>query len=227
MKRIQILLFAVVAWALVVVPGKAPAFPLLLRSLSGKLITTDHYGLVPATTTTNYTVKTFNTKSVMLLITNTVKSIAPSVVLPQKVTLAVEPYTRDVFLTNSDGFYFSLSASNLADFAFFQIATRFNDSSVGTVETDVVNAALDIRLIHDPDFKYYQFDMVGSGNLTVVINRKGVATMTLTLKGDAGAGVDQDSDPGICRSEYVLKGSDMPQADGLPYSVYWWNHLSP
>jgi len=227
MKSISTFLLAMVAGALALVPGKTSAFPLLLQSISGRLTTTAYYGATADTTTNRYTVKTFNTRQIMLLITNTVGSIAPDVVLPAKIALAVDPYTYDVFLTNSEGFYFNLTASNLASFSIGEIATRFNGADKGTVETDAANVLLNIHLIHDQNFHYYEFDMVGAGKLNLSLDRNGVATMTVTVKSQFGAGVDQDSEPGLCSGEYTLKGSGVPPAGGIPYSVYWWNNLAP
>ena len=227
LKLVRVFLFAAVAGTLALAADQALAFPLTLQSLTGKLITTTQYGLTADTTTNDYTVRTSNIRQVMFLITNTVKSINPDVVLPGNVALAVDPYTKDVFLTNSEGFYFSLTASNLADFTIGEIATKFNEAGHGTVESDRVNVLLNISLIHDQNYKYYEFDIVGSGTLNVNVNKNGVATMILSVKSDFGSGIDQGSAPGMCNGSYTFKGSGIPPAGGLPYSVYWWNNLSP
>ena len=227
MKLPQSLLSVAVAGTFMLAAGKAPAFPLILQSLNGKLITTAQYGLTAGTTTNDYTIRTFSAKQVMFLITNTVKSINPAVELPTKVALAVDPYTDEVFLTNSEGFYFSLTASNLAAFSVGEIATKFKGANRGPVESDQANVLLNIRLVHDQNYKYYEFDIVGHGKLNVTVDKNGVGTMTLAVTSSFGSGIDQDSAPGICDGGFRFRGSGVPPVDGLPYSVYWWNNLSP
>jgi hypothetical protein len=232
MKLTQILLCAAVAGTIAFVAGKASAFPLTLKFLSGKLTTTAYYGDSAATTTNKYTVKSFNLKEVMFLITNTVASTAPGVTLPEKVALAVDLYNtnnirgifaRNVYLTNSQGFYFSLTDSNLASFSIGGMATKFkSDAKGGGSENDVVQAHLIIGGVHDQNFEYYEIEIGGTGKLNMNLNRDGMATMTFSVNGD-GFGVCQSSDAGVCVGSFTLKGSGVVPTDGMPYSVYWWN----
>jgi hypothetical protein len=59
MKLTKTLLCVAVAGTIAFSAGKASAFPLTLKFLSGKLTTTAYYGTTAATTTNKYTVKSF------------------------------------------------------------------------------------------------------------------------------------------------------------------------
>jgi len=210
--------------SMISVPPSKPGLALALKSVSGKLTTTAFFGTNSSTTANQYTTMSFNTKSLMCLITNTVKSIAPAVNVPKDVCLAVDPYTSNVFLTNSQGFYLSLSDSSLASFSINTIATKFRTGFHGAIsETDIVNARLKFSSLHDPGFNYYEIEIQGDGVLTINRNSNGAATMTLSING-GGFGENQNQ-TGVCAGAFTLRGCAIPPKNGLPYSVYWWNNL--
>lgn len=232
MKSMRALLPAAVAIMTIFVAGNASAFPLTLKVLTEKLTTTAYYGTNAATTTNNYTMRTFNLKSLMYLITNTVASLAPGIALPHEVKLAVDLYetngitsflARNVYLTNDEGFYFNLSASNLASFDVDSVVTKFKDNaSGGGSEHDVVQIHLLIIGVHDQNFGIYEFEIGGLGTLNVNFRPDGMASMVLAVNG-TGFGFDGTNGAGVCSGGFVLSGSGVVPANGQPYSVYWWN----
>jgi hypothetical protein len=238
MKLIKTFLCAAMTGTIVFAAGKASAFPLILKSIGGKVVTTVCYGTTAETTTNEYAVERFNLKEMMCLITNTVKSIEPDIALPEDVALAVEPYNTniigygrsDVYLTNSQGFYFNLSASNLASFYISNIATKFKTRANGSgSENDVVSARLNIGNVFDQNGVFYQIDLFGSGTINLSLKKNGEATMIISVKG-AGPSLErsqgvQTNTVGVCTGSFAFKGSGIPTADGFPFSVYWWNNL--
>jgi len=246
--------------------SRASAFSLTLKSISGRVTTTAYYGTNAATTATNYSVRRFVMKDLMRLITNTVKTVAPDVALPPKLVLAVDLFdtnlvtytavgsnilgtytntyflnTQNVYLTNSEGFYFGLTGSNqdLASFSIGNIATRFRGDFAGnSSEKDVILGSLYFRNLLDQDGTLYELVISGAGVLEVKQNQKGAATMTMSVSG-TGLGGPEDGElalgaldngngvPGICTGSFTFDGSGVAPAGGLPYSVFWWNTLRP
>ena len=237
MKLVKTLFGTALAVTIIFASDKALAFPLILKNISGKLTTTAYYGTNAETTASEYTVERFNLKDVMFLITNTVKSISPDITLPEKVSLAVDlydtnfpvygPSRNDVYLTNDTGFYFSLSASNLASFSINSIVTKFKENSNGaSSEKDVVLANLTIYFIHDQNGKFYEIGIAGTGELNMSLNKNSTAAMDLLVNGE-GAGESHSSAAGICNGKFTFEGVGVPPPDGFPFSVYWHlhNHL--
>ena len=228
MKLTQILTGAAAAGTIVLTAGSVsaipsiPTFPLGVKSISGRLTTTTYYGSSAATTTNKYTVKSFNLKEVMYLITNTV---AASTNVPNDVHLTYDPYASDLYLTNHLGFYYSLSAHGIGYLDLYADATKFKGATdSGEAENDVILAELNLYGLFDQNGKFYQIGIFGSGTLSVSRNKDGIATMILSVQGGDAYGEYQDSDSGVCTGSWSFKGTGFLPADGMPFSVWWFNH---
>jgi hypothetical protein len=224
MKPIKILMCAMAVATMTLAAGKASAFPLTLKSLSGTITSTANAGT--STTATKYTV---SLKRLMLVVSNEVV-LNGGPTPPANATIVVDQYQYDsvnvsfhVYLTNSSGYFYSLSSNNIACFNIYDIATTIKSN--GASETDTINVELDI-FGTGPDGLYCEFDVFGCGTLSASTNGKtGVVKMTTSLgtslgKG-AGLGVYQDSDDGVSSGGFSLQGSGIPSIAG-PYSTFWY-----
>ena len=224
MKPIKILMCAMAVVTMTVAASKASAFPLTLKSLSGTITSTANAGT--STTATKYSV---SLKKLMLVVSNEVV-LNGGPTPPANATIAVDQYQYDsvnvsfhVYLTNSSGYFYSLSSNNIAYFNIYDIATTIKSN--GASETDTINVELDI-FGTGPDGLYCEFDVFGCGTLSASTNSKtGVVKMTTSLgtslgKG-AGLGVYQDSDDGVSSGGFSLQGSGIPSIAG-PYSTFWY-----
>jgi len=222
MKPTEILMCAMAVGAMTFAASKASAFPLTLKSLSGTITSTAIAGT--STTATKYSV---NLKKLMLVVSNQVV-LNGGLPPPANATIVVDPYQYDsvnvsfqVYLTNSSGYFYSLSSNDIAAFNIYDIATTIKSN--GGSENDTINVELDI-FGAGPDGSYDEFDVFGSGKLSASTNGKtGIVKMTISLKNGAGLGVYQDSDDGVSSGGFNLQGSGIPPVAG-PYSTWWYDN---
>ena len=144
---------------------------------------------------------------------------------PANATIVVEPYQYDsvngfhVFLTNSSGYFYSLSSNNVAYFNISDMATTIKSN--GGSEIDTILVELDISGT-GPDGQDYELDVFGSGKLSVSTNAKtGIVKTTISLKSGAGLGIYQDSDDGVSSGGFNFLGSGIPPIVE-PYSTFWY-----
>jgi hypothetical protein len=144
---------------------------------------------------------------------------------PANATIVVDPYQFDsvnvsfqVYLTNSSGYFYSLSSNNIVFCNISDIATT---SKNGGSENDTILVELGISGT-GPDGYDYAFDVKGSGTLTASTNAKtGLVKTTISLKNGAEYGVYQDSDNGVSSGGFNLQGSGIPPIVE-PYSTLWY-----
>lgn len=219
MKHIQTLLCAAVIGAITFAAGKASAFPLYLKSANGTITVTTNYSVLYSTNQAKFTKKRFSLKQVMFIVTNTVYQNS-GVMPPKDAQLAWDPYGSDYpFLTNSAGYYYSLSGIGYAYVE--DIATSFKgNNSGGGVEKDQIVFYLDIYG-YDPDGNYTEFYQdYGTGTLKMNMNGKtGVAKMTVQSKG-GGYGALFNSNDGVSTSRVIFSGTGTPPSG--PYSLWWY-----
>jgi hypothetical protein len=223
MKPTKILICAMAVGVMTFAASKASAFPLTLKSLSGTITSTAIAG-----TSTTATKSSVNLKKLMLVVSNEVV-LNGGPTPPANATIVVDPYQYDsvnvsfqVYLTNSSGYFYSLSSNNVAFFNIYDIATTIKSN--GGSEKDTINVELDIFGI-GPDGLYYEFDVFGNGKLSASTNGKtGIVKMTISLGKGAGYGVYQDSDDGVSGGGVNLQGSGIPPITE-PYSTFWYNNF--
>ena len=218
MKLTNILLSAMVAGAMAFAANKASAFPLKLTSLSGTFTVTPSYSAIADTNKATATKKSFNLKEVMTVITNQV-FLNTGTNPPAGSYVVYDPYLGSTYLTNSDGYYQSLSGIVYVDV--YYIATTFNaNNSGGGSESDTCIADFE-AYGYGPDGLYYEVEMDYSlGSIKASYNgNTGVAKMTISGKG-AYYGEYQGSSEGVASGKFSLSGTGTPEWSG-PFSVYW------
>jgi hypothetical protein len=224
MKPTKILMCAMAVGAMTFAASKASAFPLTLKSLSGTITSTAIAG-----TSTTATKSSVNLKKLMLVVSNEVV-LNGGPTPPANATIVVDPYQYDsvnvsfqVYLTNSSGYFYSLSSNNVAFFNIYDIATTFKSNGNGGSENDTICVELDI-FGTGPDGLYCEFDVFGSAKLSASTNGKtGIDKMTVSLKNGGGLGVYQDSDDGVSSGGFNLQGPGIPPVAG-PYSTWWYDN---
>ena len=218
MKVTKTMLGVAVAGALAFAASNSSAFPMKLTSVSGTLTVTSNYNALVGATSAKATTVSFNLKRVMTIITNQV-FLNTGTNPPAGSYVAVDPYSLKTYLTNSAGYYKSLSG--IVYVTVNDIATVFKGNANGGTEKDVVNAEIDIYG-HGPDGFFYEAEIIGQGTISINANRN-TSTATCSISG-VGYGEFEGSDDGVAKGSFTLSGSGTPEWSG-PYSVYWYNHL--
>jgi hypothetical protein len=216
MKLTNMLLSATVVGAMAFAAGKASAFPLKLTSLSGTFTVTSNYEAIADSDSAKATKKSFSLKEVMTVITNQV-FLNTGTNPPAGSYVVYDPYLSSTYLTNTDGYYHSLSGIVYLDV--YDIATTFKGNGNGGAESDVCVAEFYVEG-HGPDGLYYEIDMDESlGSIKAAYKSDGTAKMTISGKG-AGYGEYQSSDEGVSSGKFTFSGTGTPEWEG-PFSVYW------
>src|SRR5450432_1791519 len=95
-------LLLTIAGALCLAATQAPAFPLYLTSLSGSISSTAHYGPTNAATSNKLTTVSVKLADILAVVTNQVR-LDTAVSPPADAQIAFDPFTLNLFLTNSTG----------------------------------------------------------------------------------------------------------------------------
>ena len=200
--------------------SKASAFPIYLTSLSGTITSTADYGSSAETTSNKVTVTAVTLKKVMLVVSNQVYlNSGGTNIVPATAKIAYNPANGTTFLTNSTGYYQSLSGIVVAYFD--DIATSFHATATGGTESDTVIFGFYVQGTA-PDGLYFYFGTWGSSRMTYSVNENTqVGVMTVSAQG-SDYGAYKASDDGVSRGSLVFRGSGTPEWEG-PYSVAWWN----
>ena len=202
--------------------NKTSASPLTLKSLSGTITSTAVAG-----TSITASKSSVVLKKLMPIVSNQVV-LNGGPTPPADATIVVDPYQYDsvnvsfhVYLTNSSGYFYSLSSNNVASCNIYDIATTIKN---GGSENDTIYVELDI-FGKGPDGYDYEFDVNGSGKLSTSTNGKtGMVKTTISLKNGAGYGVYQDSDDGVYSGGFNFQGSGIPPTADL-YSTFWYANI--
>jgi hypothetical protein len=227
MKQTKTLLCALVCGATLLGATKAAAAPLLyLTSFNGTIACTTNYNNLNSNSTPRIMTKSVNLKSIMTMVTNHAR-LNGATNMPPGVRIAVNLFTRDVFLTNSSGFYYSLS--RIVSFYLLDIATSFRGTGAASgTENDKVCVELYVRG-YGPDGSYLWFDVYGAGTLNYSVKSSGIGTMSISASGgEYGSyylpGSDSTGYDGVSKGSFSLSGSGKPDWSG-PFSLWWWpNH---
>ena len=222
MRPTKILMCAMVLGAMTFATSKTSAFPLTLKSLSGTITSTAVAG-----TSITASKSSVVLKKLMPIVSNQVV-LNGEPTPPADATIVVDPYQYDsvnvsfhVYLTNSSGYFYSLSSNNVASCNIYDIATTIKN---GGSANDTIYVELDI-FGTGPDGYFYEFDVSGSGKLSASTNGKtGMVKTTISLKNGAGYGVYQDSDDGVFSGGFNLQGSGIPPTAD-PYSTFWYANI--
>jgi len=218
MKLTKVLLCAAVAGAMAFGAGKASAFPLDLKSLSATITVTTNYSTLSSPA--KYLKKSVSLKQVLMMVTNTVRYYTGTNP-PQGVRIAWDPYgSYYPYLTNSLGYYHSLSG---IAYAYVEdIATSFKgNGGSGGSESDVIVFYLDIYG-YDLNTNYWEiYQDYGTGTLKASASSSGTTTMTISSKG-GGYGEILNSDDGVSSGNATFKGTGQPLSGQIPYSVWYW-----
>jgi len=228
MKLTKTLICAAVAGAMAFAASKASAFPLYLQSISGTVTVTTNYSTIasnglPIVAQTKYLTKSFNLKSIYSFVTNVVYQNTGTNV-PAKSQIAWDPYTGNVFLTNSSGYYQSLSG--IVYMTIEDIATSFKGTAAGTnsvtgSESDVITDYMYVEGYDSHDLYFDIYQDYGTGVLTYSVNGKtGIGKMTVVTKGGE-SGEYLSSNDGVSNFTAVWSGTGKPQWVG-PYSTWWY-----
>jgi hypothetical protein len=223
MKTIKILSGMMVAAALMLGANRASAFPLYLTSLSGTITSTASYGS-SNTTTSNKVVTVSVTLAKMLTVVSNQVFLDTAASPPADAKIVFEPVTLELYLTNSSGYYRSLSTHREGSLRIRDLATTF--STNGLLENDRLVAELDLYGT-GPDGLYYEFDVRGAASLNVPVNVfTGVANMSISMGNNgSGYGSYKSSSDGVSVGGFTFKASGVPDWPAA-YSVYWWNNLN-
>jgi hypothetical protein len=192
--------------------------------LSGTITATDSYGTNADTTTSPAKVGAINLKKILTLVSNEV-FLDYATNTPANAKIAYDPYAFVTFLTNSSGFYQSLSSpSNIVSLTIYDIATTFHGTSNnGVSENDKIIVWLEVNA----DNAGYAFWLYGQGALTYGLNgTTGKAKMSISLSNGGDYGELQHSGhtgDGTSKGSFTLSGSGVPPVND-PYSVFWANH---
>jgi hypothetical protein len=223
MKKFQFL-SCLLAGFVLLAAGKASAFPIALKSVSGTIMST------PAIGSSNITALKYsvNLKTLMLIVSNQVV-LNGGPTPPANAAINLDPYSHDsvygfrVYLTNSTGYFYSLSSNNIAYFNISDITATINRP--GTSEKDTMLAELDIYG-KGANGTFYEYYVSGSGSLSSSINTKNnIMNLGMSLKSGAGHGVNQNSPEGISAGGFVFQGSGIP-AVLQPYSTFWYHSIA-
>jgi len=222
MKPTQFLMCALALGAMTFAASKTSAFPLTLKSLSGTITSTAVAG-----TSTTATKSSIVLKKLMLVVSNEVV-LAGGPPPPAKATIVVDTYQYDsvnvrfqVYLTNSTGYFYSLSSNNMAYFNITDMATTIKSNGS---ESDSILAELDM-FGNALDGSYFEFDVIGNAKLSASTNSKtGVTSTTISLANGTGYGAYESSDDGVSAGGFNLQGSGIPLVAG-PYSTWWYNNI--
>ena len=219
MKLTKIILCAAIAGAMAFAANQASAFPLTIKSASGKLITTANYGTNSATTTAKASKVSYNLKKMLQVVTNQIW-LNTSNATPLAYSLVYDPYTGITYLTNNIGYYHNLSG--IAYVSIYDIATTFKGNANGGSENDTIGVELDIYG-YGPDGLYYEAEAYGTGSLTASLNNQGVTKMTISLKNGSGYAEFESSDDGnVQGGSFSATGSGVAPVGGIPFSIWWY-----
>jgi hypothetical protein len=223
MKLTKILLATAVVGAMAFAASTASAFPLTVKAFSGTANTTAVYGTTATTTSAKYDKASYNLKKVLQVITNELALRGTNVAAAN--TLMYDPFLNITYLTNNLGYYVNLSAMNIAQVYFWDIATSFKGTANNGSENDIIDVELWVHHARPPgSTNEIDIDAWGAGNLTTSVNSKGVVKMTVTEKGTGYCQVDASDDGVITGSSFNLNGSGTVTSGQMPYSIYWWNY---
>lgn len=206
--------------------SQASAFPLTLTADSGTMNITAFYGPTnnPFITSNTIAKTTYNLKSVFVCITNEIRLEGSTP--PLAYSLQWDPYTGNTYLTNSAGYFFDLSGSNIAVVGIGDIVTSFKGAANLTsgTESDVINVEFTVRARPPGDaINYTVFDAFGGGTLSASLTKTNIAKMTISEKG-GGRVAQKGSDDGVITgSSFSFTGTGTAGIGLLPFSIYWYN----
>jgi len=206
---------------------KASAFPLTLTADSGTMNLTAFYGPTnnPTITSNKIAKTTYNLKSVFACITNEIRLQGSTP--PLTYSLKWDPYTGSTFLTNSAGYFFDLSGSNIAVVNIGDIASSFKGGANLTsgTESDVLNIEFRVSARPLGNTNYTTFDAFGGGTLSASLTKTNIAKMTISGKGGGFAAQKGSDDGVITGSSFSFTGTGTAGIGLLPFSIYWFNYL--
>ena len=228
MKLTKILVCTALAGAMAFAATKASAFPLTLTADSGTMNLTVFYGPTnnPTITSNKIAKTTYNLKSVFACITNEIHLRGSTT--PLAYSLKWDPDTGSTFLTNSTGYFYDLSGSNIAVVNIGDIVTSFKGSANLTsgTESDVIN--VEFRVVARPPGDAVNpttFDAFGGGTLSASLTKTNIAKMTISGKGGGFAAQKGSDDGVITGSSFSFTGTGTAGIGLLPFSIYWFNYL--
>lgn len=217
--KLKTLFFSAIAAVALFTSNKAVAFPLTLTSLTGTITSSATSSTNRAQTVAVTLKQMFNVISNEISI-QTSGTNAP----PAKSKIVIDPFTGGVYVTNTNGYFFSLSGAGLARVDIDDIATSYHQvGENGGVESDVI--AIQFWMYgRGTDGLYYEYGTYGRGRIAYAVNSTtGRATMTITATGTE-YGQYKNSYDGVCTGAATFTGaSNSPEWEG-PYSVYWWSN---
>jgi uncharacterized membrane protein YgcG len=229
MKPTKNLFILAVVGALTLAANKAAAFPLYLTSLGGSISTTAYYGSDNFTTSNKSMTVAMSLSKIVTLVSNNV-FLDTGFHPPANAKIAFDPYTLELFMTNSGGYYRSLTknGNNEGRVRIRNIATTFTTN--GLTESDKINIELDLYGIA-ADGRRFEFQVRGTGTLSFSKNStSGIAAMSIKLGNSTGSGYGElkgsgEDGDGVSLGGFSFSGTGTPEWS-TAYSIYWRENLN-
>jgi hypothetical protein len=225
MKLIKLLTLGAMIGAITLGINKAEAFPLKLNSCSGFIKATPSYSAISGPTNkAHYVTKTFNLKTVTMLLSNTLVMLGSNTP-PADAYIAYDQYDDITYFTNKTGYY--QRVDNLANNNYYvslsleDMAAAWTISSSGNIsENDPYDMFMGFDLLGPDGGEYYAAANYGIGNIHYSTTSSS-ASMTMTGGRGADYGEIDDSYDGASELNFNFSGSTTsPDWDG-PFWLWW------